>query len=77
MAWCKMVDGKMLAVGWMVDENGRPYSVTSQRYQVMLQRHFWPEVWNRSSRQNYWFMQDRATSHMTSLNINFLIKKFY
>ena len=61
---------------WKVDENGRPYSVTSQRYQEMLQQHVWPEVWNQSKRQNYWFMQDGATSHTTSLNINFLIKKF-
>ena len=29
MAWCGMVDGRMLAVGWMVDENGRSLSVTS------------------------------------------------
>ena len=76
MAWCRMVDGRMLAVGWMVDENGRPHSVTSQRYQEMLQQHVWPEAWNQSSRQNYWFMQDGATSHKTELNINFLIKKF-
>ena len=46
MAWCGMVDGRMLAVGWMVDENGMPHSVTSQRYQEMLQQHVWPEVWN-------------------------------
>ena len=76
MAWCGMVDGRMLTVRWMVDENGRPHSVTSQRYQEMLQQHVWPEVWNRSSRQNYWFMQDGATSHTTNININFLIKTF-
>ena len=61
----------------MVGENGRPQSVTSQRYQEMLQQHVWPEVWNRSSRQNYWFMQDEATSHMTNVNIKFLIRKFF
>ena len=44
MAWCGMVDGRMLAVGWMVDENGMPHSVTSQQYQEMLQQHVWPEV---------------------------------
>ena len=32
MACCGMVDGLMLAVKWVVDENGRPHSVTSQRY---------------------------------------------
>ena len=37
MAWCGLVDGKMLEVRWMVDENGRSQSVTSERYQEMLQ----------------------------------------
>ena len=46
MAWCGMVDGRMLVVWWMVDENGRPQSVTSLRYQEMLQQHVWPEVRN-------------------------------
>ena len=75
MAWCGMVDGRMLAVKWMVDENGRPHSVTSQCYQEMLQQHVWPEGRNQSSRQNCWFLQDVATSLTTELNINILIKK--
>ena len=41
MAWCGMVDERMLTVRWMVDENGRPHSVTSQE---MLQQHVWPEA---------------------------------
>ena len=53
MAWCGMVDGRMLAVGWMVDENGMPHSVTSQQYQEMLQQHVWPEVWYQSRNRNY------------------------
>ena len=61
---------------WMVDEDGRPQSVTSQRYQEMLQSQVWPEVRNRSSRRQYWFMQDGATSHTTNLNLNFLTEKF-
>ena len=60
----------------MVDENGRPQSVNSERYQEMLTQHVWPEVRNLSSRRSYWFMQDGATSHTTNLNINFLIDKF-
>ena len=28
MAWCGVVDGRMLVVRWMVDEDGRPQSVT-------------------------------------------------
>ena len=76
MAWCGMVDGKMLVLKWMVDENGRPRSVTSQCYQEMLQQHVWPEGRNQSSQQNCWFLQDGATSLTTKLNINFLIKKF-
>ena len=70
-----MVDERILEVRWMVGENGRPQSVTSQRYQEMLQQHVWPEVRNQSSQQNYWFLQDGATSHTPELNINFLIKK--
>ena len=26
MAWCGLIDGRMLEVRWMVDENGRPQS---------------------------------------------------
>ena len=75
IAWCRMVDGEMLAVKWMVDENGRPHSMTSQRFQEMLQQHVWPEGRDQSSQQNYWFLQDGATSLTTEVNINFLIKK--
>ena len=71
MAWCGLVDGRMLEVRCM-DKKGRPRSVTSERCQNMMQQH----VWNQSSCWNYWFMQDGVTSHMTNLNINFLIKKF-
>ena len=74
--WCEVVDTKMLAVRWMVDEDGRPQSVTSQRYQEMLQSQVWPEVQNRSRRRQFWFMQDGATSHTTNLNLNFLVEKF-
>ena len=37
-SWCGLVDGRMLELRWMVDENGRPQSVTFQRYQDMLQQ---------------------------------------
>ena len=37
MALCGMVDGRMRTVKWMVDDNGRPHSVTLQRYQEMQQ----------------------------------------
>ena len=66
MAFCGMVDGRMLTVKWMVDDNGRPHSMTLQRYQEMLQQHVWPEVRNQSSRRNYWFWQDGATSTFSS-----------
>ena len=46
LAWYGVVDGRMLVVRWMVDEGGRPQSVTSQRYQEMLQSQVWPEVQN-------------------------------
>ena len=35
MAWCGLVDGKMLEVRWMVDKNGRPQTVTLWQYQDM------------------------------------------
>jgi hypothetical protein len=76
MAWCGVVDGRMLEVRWMVDEDGWPELVMLQRYQAMLQNQVWPEVRNRSSRWHYWFMQDGATSHTTNLNIDFLVEKF-
>ena len=76
MAWCGVVDGRMLVVRWMVDEDGRPQSVTSQRYQEVQQSQVWPEVRNRSSRRQYWFRQDGATSHSTNLNLNFWTEKF-
>ena len=40
MAWWGLVDGRMLEVRWMVDENGRPQSVTLQRYQDMYSRQY-------------------------------------
>ena len=76
MAWCGVVDGQMLSVRWMVDDVGRPTSVTSERYQALLKDDVWPEVRNASSRRRYWFMQDGATSHTTNLNVNFLLEKF-
>ena len=36
-AWCGFVDGRLQEVRWMVHKNGRPQSVTSERYQEMLQ----------------------------------------
>ena len=75
MAWCGMVDGKMLAVRWMIDESGRPASVDSDRYQATIQQ-VWAEVRNRSSRRHFWWMQDGATSHVTNVNLNFLVEKF-
>ena len=38
MAWRGLIDGRMMEVRWMVDKNGRPQPVTSQRHQEMLQR---------------------------------------
>ena len=75
MAWCGMVDGRMLRVRWMVDEAGRPVSVNGDRYQSLLQD-VWPEVRHQSSRRRYWVMQDGATSHTTAVNLNFLLDKF-
>ena len=79
MVWWAVVDGKMLAVQWMVDENGRPESVNSERYQDMLKDRIWPEVRYRSSWHKCLFMQDGATSHTTNAiiaNTNFLAEKF-
>ena len=75
MAWCGLVDGKMLTVRWMVDKDGRPASVNGERYGDLLKQ-VWPEVRQRSSRRNYWWMQDGATSHTTNDNLNFLREKF-
>ena len=44
IAWCGLVDGKMLEVRWMVDKNGRPQTVTLRRYQDMLLQYVRPEV---------------------------------
>ena len=33
MAWCGLVDGRIVEVRWIVDKNGRP-----QQYQEMLQQ---------------------------------------
>ena len=46
MAWCGLVDGKMLELRWILEEKGRPLSVTSQQYQEILQKQVWPEVQN-------------------------------
>ena len=75
MAWCGMVDGKMLKVRWMVDEAGRPATVNSARYGELLQE-VWKEVRHRSSRRRFHWMQDGATSHVTNVNLNFLLEKF-
>ena len=75
MAWCGMVDGRMLQVRWMVDEAGRPASVNGDRYQALLQE-VWPEVRFLSNLREYWAMQDGATSHTTAVNLAFLLDKF-
>ena len=46
MARCGLVNGRMVEVRWLVDENGRPQLMTSQWYQEMLQQGIWPEVKN-------------------------------
>ena len=76
MAWVGLVDGKGLVVRWMVDEAGRPVSVTSDRYLAMLRDLVWPEVRHRSSRRLFWWQQDGATSHCTDVVLNFLEEKF-
>ena len=64
-----MVDERILEVRWMVGENGRPQSMTLQRYQRGLAGS--PVLIKLSK-----FMQDGATSHTTDLNSNFLIDLF-
>ena len=46
IAWYKLVDGRMLVVSWMVNENIRLQSVTSQQYQKMSPQYLWLEVQN-------------------------------
>ena len=54
MARCWLLNRRMLELRWMVDDNGRPQLVTSQRYQEMLQKQVLPEVQTWSSPWNYW-----------------------
>ena len=75
MAWCAMVDGRMLKVRWMVDEEGRSASVNGDRYQSLLQD-VWTEVRFRSSQRLFWVMQDGARPHTTDINLNLLRDKF-
>ena len=76
MAWVALVDGRALAVRWMVDERGRPTSVTSDRYLAMVRDSVWPEVRYASSRRKYWWQQDSATSHTTNNVLDFVKEKF-
>ena len=76
MAWCGLVDGKALEVRWMVDADGRPASVTSERYLAMIREEVWPEVRFRSSRRLFWWQQDGATSHTANVVLDFVKEKF-
>ena len=70
MAWCGMVDGRMLVVRWVVDENSRPHSGIRRCCNSMFGRRSGadPAVKITGSCKT-------ATSDTTKLNINFLIKK--
>ena len=76
MAWVAIVDGRVLEVRWMVDEEGRNVSVNGERYCSMIADHVWPEVRGRARRNQYWWQQDGATSHMTKDVLEFLLDKF-
>ena len=76
MAWAALVNGKALEVRWMVDEDGRPQSVTAASYLNMMKNHVWPEVRASAGQLKLWMQQDGATSHTAEDVIEFLMDKF-
>ena len=70
MAWVGIVDGKVLPVHWFEG------SVDSNKYLDMLQTKVWPAIKGRSTRNQFWFMQDGASPHCTAAVLKFLALKF-
>ena len=77
MAWAAVVDGGALQIRWMIDEDGRPVMVNSDRYLEMLRGRVWPEVRGRAAQRRWWWMQDGATPHTTDNVLDFLNEKFH
>ena len=71
MACVGIADGRCLPVVWF---NGL---VNSDVYlDQVLKRTVWPAVRNIATKQQYWFQQDGASCHVTTLCLDILKEKF-
>lgn len=69
MVWTGIVAGKYLLV-WLQG------LVNGEGYLEFLTNTLWPSVEALTMQRQYWYQQDGATSHVTTLCLNFLKSKF-
>ena len=70
MAWTGIIDGKCLPVIWIEG------SLNGEEYLKILQNTLWPSVRASATRKMYWYQQDGAPCHVSSLCLDFLKSKF-
>lgn len=76
MMFVAIVDGQIPIVHAFVDENCSNQSVNGASYLNLLQDVVWPALRFKATRKGYWWQQDGAPPHCTTLAKEFLLKKF-
>ena len=76
MIFVTIVDGHIPIVHAFVGEDGKTQSVNGTCYLELLQEVVWPALKYKATRRSYWWMQDGAPPHCTTLATAFLLEKF-
>ena len=76
MMFVAIVDGSIPIVHAFMGDNGKSQSVNGECYLKLLQDVAWPALRGKATRRNYWWMQDGAPPHCTTVAKKFLMEKF-
>lgn len=76
MMFVAVVDGQIPIVHAFLDEDDKNQSVNGACYLDLLQDVVWPALRSKATRKGYWWMQDGAPPHCTTLAKDFLLEKF-
>ena len=76
MIFVAIVNGRIPIVHAFVGDDGRNQSVNGNVYLELLKEVAWPALRSTATRRRYWWMQDGAPPHCTTLAKEFLIEKF-
>ena len=72
MAWAAVVNGRILPIVWLQEEQ----SVNTKICLNLLQNDMWLAVSDEADSESYYFQQDGATPHCAKKCLDFLEEKF-